>query len=154
MSTEKLLPCRFPISFWCRLNAMALQNVRYSCACDAMPEIRKCALNSAVTPTVILFCHAKSPTSTATGEFALRLPSRHYENGKANQTHFLVVFTNGGKATVQAVVGIQRQLARKAANLSCTSSFSRVRSVAQRSPSVLKRCSCVLKRAVIAFRIR
>jgi len=38
---EKLLPCRFPISFWCRLNAMALQNVRYSCACDAMREIRQ-----------------------------------------------------------------------------------------------------------------
>jgi hypothetical protein len=62
MSTEKLLQCRFPMSFWCRLNAMALQNVRYSRACNAMPEIRECTLNSAVTPTLILFCHANDKT--------------------------------------------------------------------------------------------
>src|SRR5262245_57598342 len=57
MSVQKLVPGCFPLSLWCRLHAMSLQNVRDRGACDGMAQIGKCALNAEVTPTAILLGH-------------------------------------------------------------------------------------------------
>jgi hypothetical protein len=47
----------FPISLWCRFDAMAFQNVRDGRVSEDMAQVGYCALNAPITPRAIFLSH-------------------------------------------------------------------------------------------------